>query len=140
MTSPWLEVALIEEGTTEFPGAADNPRIVEYLESTNIGAPYNENDETPWCSAFVNWCMEQVGIFGTGSAAASSWREWGKELEYGEEGCIVVMSRPGGNHVGFYLEEVDEGVLVLGGNQGDQVSRAWFDWDRITNFRWPDES
>ena len=135
MNSPWLEVALKEEGTAEYPGPPDNPRIVEYLKTTNIGFPYNENDETPWCSAFPNWCFEQVGIEGTGSAAASSWRDWGEELEYGEEGCVVVMTRPGGNHVGFYMNENDYGVLVLGGNQGDRVSRAWFSWDRITNFR-----
>lgn len=51
---PWMAIARAEEGTHEFPGASENPRIVEYLHSTNLGAPSWNEDETFWCSAFVN--------------------------------------------------------------------------------------
>src|SRR3990172_9417892 len=108
-----MQVAEAEMGVKEVPGSGDNPRIAEYLQSTDIGAPYDENDETPWCSAFVNWCLEQVGIQGTRSAAAASWRLWGKEIEYSEYGCVVVMSRQGGTHVGFAISEDEGGVSVL---------------------------
>ena len=141
MATPWLDIALAEEGTAEYPGPESNQRILEYIASTTYPDPEEQDDSrVPWCSCFVNWCVEQAGLPGTKSAAASSWREWGEELEYGEEGCVVVMTRPGGNHVGFYMNENDYGVLVLGGNQGDRVSRAWFSWDRITNFKWPDNA
>jgi len=135
----WLQIARGELGQAEVPGPGSNPRIVEYLRSTDLGAPDDRRDETPWCSAFVNWCIKQAGLKGTDSAAAASWRHWGVELEDGRLGCVVVMTRPGGNHVGFYEGENDDGVLVLGGNQGDQVSRKWFSWERVTNFRWPEE-
>lgn len=136
-STPWMTIALNELGVKEIEGPGDDPRIVEYLQSTNIGSPYDQNDETPWCSAFVNWCFEQCGMSGTKSAAAASWRKWGTELEYGQYGCVVVMSRTGGNHVGFYVDESDDGVFVLGGNQSNAVNKKWFPWERITNFRWP---
>ena len=81
---PWLEIAEREQGVAEVPGAGDNPRVVDYLMSTTLGSLENQNDETPWCSAFVNWCMEQAGIKGTNSAWARSWLDWGKEPEEGE--------------------------------------------------------
>ena len=58
---PWMEYALQEYGTREIAGRRSNPRVEEYLRSVgNHGS-----DETAWCSAFVNWCMEQAGIRGT---------------------------------------------------------------------------
>lgn len=136
--APWMVAANAEVGVKEYAGPDDNPRIVEYFTATNIGAPYSENDETPWCSAFTNWALKQAGVPGTNSAAAASWRNWGHELEHGQYGCIVVMERPGGNHVGFYVRESAQGVSVLGGNQSDAVNIKIFPWESITNFRWPD--
>src|SRR5262245_20844734 len=70
---PWMPLALQEIGVKEYTGAADNPRIVEYLTSTTLGSVERSNDETPWCSAFVNWCVAKSGYEGTDSAWAKSW-------------------------------------------------------------------
>jgi uncharacterized protein YgiM (DUF1202 family) len=43
---PWLPIALAEQGVKEYPGDGDNPRIVEYLQSTALEAPMRTNDET----------------------------------------------------------------------------------------------
>jgi hypothetical protein len=65
---PWMPIALREIGVKEYAGAADNPRIVEYLSSTtNISPTERSNDETYWCSAFVNWCVEKAVYEGTDS-------------------------------------------------------------------------
>lgn len=62
--APWLNIAQqeLDKGIKEFPGDADNPRIVEYHSCTSYGS---SDDETPWCSSFANWCMKQCGIEGT---------------------------------------------------------------------------
>lgn len=141
---PWFKIAEHELGVAEVPGAGDNPRIVEYLESTSLGSPENENDETPWCSAFVNWCMEQAGIEGTRSAWARSWLNWGREPESDVEaewkGCVVILER-GANfgHVGFLDDWDDYRVKLLGGNQADRVSYAWFPVERVLGYRVPEE-
>lgn len=132
----WVDVALqeLQAGVKEVPGPGDNPRVIEYHQSCTLKAT---DDDVPWCSAFVNWVMQQVGYKGTKSAAAISWKDWGKELDEGRLGCIVVMTRTGGNHVAFYLDEDKSGVYILGGNQGDKVSIMKASWDVITNFRFP---
>lgn len=121
-TFPWLTIARGELGVHEVAGAASNPRIVEYLRSTTLPRQYADTDETPWCSAFVNWCIERSGFAGTDSAAARSWLTWGAAIERPRVGCIVVFRRgQDGGHVGFFLDEDDRRVLLLGGNQSNRV-------------------
>lgn len=135
---PWLIEALkdLGRGVEEIPGPRHNPVIVEAHRMTTLKA---RDDETPWCSAILCAWMERVGIRSTRSAAAASWRSWGRELPEGGQrlGCVVVMTRPGGNHVALYLDEDDSGVYCLGGNQGNRVSVRRYPWEVVTNFRWP---
>ncbi len=135
---PWLAIARLELGVKEFPGATDNPRIVEYHRSTTLPAPLRENDETHWCSSFVNWCIERAGYEGTNSAWARSWEQWGMPLAAPKRGCIAVYSRTGGGHVAFYLETVGGKVRHLGGNQSDAVTIASPDKEhQLLGYRWP---
>lgn len=134
----WLTVALFDlaRGVEEIAGAQHNPDIVAAHGHTTLGA---KDDETPWCSSIMCAWMERAGLPSTRSAAAASWRTWGQELPSGDQrlGCVVVMSRTGGNHVALYLDEDEAGVYCLGGNQGNRVSVRRYAWANITNFRWP---
>jgi uncharacterized protein (TIGR02594 family) len=138
---PWLKIAFeeLEEGIQETAGLASTDRIVEYLEATTIGSPFNQDDDTYWCSAFVVWVMEHAGFTSTNSAWARSWLEWGKEIDNRpERGAIVVFSRgPTSGHVGFYLAHTDTTIRVLGGNQGDAVSIADQNRSNFLGYRWP---
>lgn len=131
----WMPPAIAEIGVKEFNGDADNPRIVEYLSSTNLSKSMADQDETAWCSAFVNWCVEKAGYAGTDSAWARNWLNWGQELKKPRRGCIVVFSRGSGGHVGFYMGKTGSNVKVLGGNQGDAVSIAAYPADRLLGYR-----
>lgn len=113
--------ACLEIGTKEIVGEEDNPRIVEYHSATGLKAT---DDETPWCSAFVNWVLKESGVEGTNNAMARSFLNWGVKLDEPQPGCIVVLKRgaPPSGHVGFYLGECIEGLFyMLGGNQSDSV-------------------
>lgn len=139
MSDPkWLEIALEEKGVHETPGPKATARIVEYDKATSLKAT---SDEVPWCAAFACWCLEQAGIKSPRSAAAASFLEWGKDIgDTPERGCIVVMSRPGGNHVCFYTGAADdETITCLGGNQADQVKESNFPVERVISYRWPKE-
>ena len=116
---PWMEKARKELGVNEFPGAENNPRVVEYLNATtNLSATIESRDETPWCSAFVNWVMGQVDIEGTKNALARSWQGWGEHIDEPYKGCIVVFQREKKfGHVAFYIGETETHIKVLGGNQ-----------------------
>lgn len=135
---PWMPVALAEEGVKEFPGDADNPRIVEYLQSTTLPAPLSSQDETAWCSAFANWCVERSGYEGTDSAWARSWLKWGKRLVKPRRGCVAVLTRgTDSGHVGFWVGETKTTVRLLGGNQGDEVCISEYEKDRLLGYRVP---
>lgn len=137
--APWLDVAVGElvRGVAEIPGVGHNVRILEYHQATSLRAA---DDETPWCSSFVNWCLRQKWIRGTNSARARSFEEWGRPIGP-TPGAIAVLWRglPGGatGHVGFYLGETAQSVILLGGNQGNSVSVALYPKSRVLTFRWP---
>lgn len=148
MEPPWLSIALDEmrDGVVEVPGPGDEPRVVEYHSATSLAA---QDDEVPWCSSFVNWCMWEGGIGATRSARARSWLRWGVAVDPPPYGAVVVLQRGGGNqpgrnvveapgHVGFYVGHAGpEEVLILGGNQGDAVCIKGYPADRVLDYRWP---
>lgn len=154
---PWLPVAARELRAKihERKGRkVHNPRILEYHAATTLHA---SEDEVPWCASFVNWCLQRVGLTGTRSALAASFRTWGRALVAPRVGCVVVLARrdrapdaetgsPTGMHVGFWMGQDGEStgdaphghVTVLGGNQSDAVTVAQFSlvvWE-IVALRW----
>lgn len=123
----WLKTAFKELGEREIAGRKSNPDIQRFLQSTIVGPVVPVADEVPWCSAFVNFCMEQNGLKGTNNRLARSWLTWGKATKQPTRGCVVVFDRPGGGpqagHVAFYLSGSPQtGIRVLGGNQSDAVT------------------
>lgn len=139
MNPRWFDIARAELGVSEIPGPSHNPRILEYQQTVKYGA---KDDETPWCSAFVNWCMTKAGIPGTNNAAARSWLNWGVGLDEPRLGCVVVFWRVSPSdwrgHVAFFVAEQGAHALdVLGGNQSDSVSVAPYPRHQVLGFRWP---
>jgi uncharacterized protein (TIGR02594 family) len=69
---------------------------------------------------------------------AKAWLEYGERLEKPCLGCIVIFDRKGGGHVGFAIGKDRLGrLLILGGNQGNQVSVMPFDTTRVLGYRMP---
>jgi uncharacterized protein (TIGR02594 family) len=134
--APWFAVARGELGQRDYPGPRHNPRVVEYFNTTSLQA---NNDETSWCSAFVNWCMLQARQRGTNNAAARSWLGYGQALDNPRPGCIVVLWRQSPSswkgHVGFFDGfDVGNRIRLLGGNQGGGV-----EWDEVCLALFPQE-
>ena len=135
---PWLRIAFqeLEAHVREKVGSADNPRIRQYLQSTNLGKPDNQNDETPWCGAFANHCVEKSGHEGTNSARARDWLGWGQKTSEPVRGCLVVFSRGAAQgHVGFFIEKTGATIRVLGGNQSDAVTISGYPESRLLGYR-----
>lgn len=107
-----------------------NPLILRFFLTTNINNP--AGDTTPWCSAFVNWCLKRAGIPNTADARSLSYLEWGRPVwlkgdsvlpTNAHRGDVAVFQRksdPRYGHVGFFKQtsrtEPNQ-VEILGGNQ-----------------------
>lgn len=136
MKLPWMVVAESLKGIKEVPGAQHNPEILQMWRDIKRGGI--KSDEVPWCAAFVGACLERVGIESTRFEGARSYASWGQKLAEPVAGCVVVFSRDGGGHVGFVVGQDKAGnLLVLGGNQSDEVNVRAFPRSRVTALRWP---
>lgn len=134
----WLKAAKKELGVREIPGREANTRVVEYFKASGHGRIVD--DETAWCSAFVNWAMAQAGIRGTMALNARSWLHWGKELKVPKKGAVCVFSRGSSGwqgHVGFWVGESGDKIRILGGNQSDGVTIGSYSKSRLIGMRWP---
>ncbi|UYP69631.1 TIGR02594 family protein [Thalassobacter stenotrophicus] len=120
-----FDIARSYNGTTEGPGPADNPVIMEMYAS--VGHDWVEHDSVAWCAAFVGHCLERAGIRSTRKLTARSYLDWGVPVEVvdAQQGDIGVIPRGSSSWQGhvFFIDRI-EGAWVwgLGGNQDDAVN------------------
>ncbi len=136
MQPAWVKEAQRHIGLKEIPGVKHEPKILQWWKAIRRGGI--KTDEVPWCAAFVGACLEKVGVVSTRFEGAKSYLGWGAPLAAPIYGCIVVFERDGGGHVGFLVGQDQRGrLMILGGNQNNQVSVAPFERLRVAGYRWP---
>ena len=139
--SKWLTLARAELGTKEAPGAADNPRVLQYY--IDAGHPEVEHDSVAYCAAFMGAILKRSGIKPSGSLMAKSYLTFGAALPGPRIGCIAVLWRgsptAATGHVGFVTGFTGTEISLLGGNQGANgvVSVETFPRSRVLAYRWP---
>lgn len=138
---PWMDVAFSQHGVREIPGPKANPQILAYHATTTLRAT---SDETPWCSAFVNWCFHRARLMGTDSARARSWLDWGVPLQRPVIGCVAVLQRPArgpdAGHVALWWSHRNpQECWLYGGNQDNTVGLKAYPRIDILGFRWPSD-
>ena len=139
MTNIIHEVAKTKLGLKEWPGAKHNPEVVAMFEAS--GHDWVQDDETPWCAAFVGAVLGEAGLTGTGKLNARSYLKWGDAVDISDarRGDIVVFWRGKKDgwqgHVAFFDHLTDGKIWVLGGNQGNAVSIAAYSKGRLLGIR-----
>jgi len=139
MSEPkWVGVARKYIGTTEIVGPKHNSVIIGWAK--RIGgwiASYYTKDEIPWCGLFVANCMTECGYpVNQDALSARSWAKYGTHVDPCL-GSIMVFTRSGGGHVGFYVAEDKEAYHILGGNQSNSVRIDRIAKNRLLDSRWP---
>jgi uncharacterized protein (TIGR02594 family) len=136
MEAPWLTEARKHMGLRETKGPEHTTEILQFWRDIKRGGI--KDDEMPWCAAFVGAMLERAGIVSSRFESAKSYLAWGQKLDNPELGCVVVFERQGGGHVGFVVGRDPAGnLMVLGGNQGDEVNVRAFPRSRVSGYRWP---
>lgn len=102
---------------------------------------------TEWCAAFTNSILNEAGYAGSESVSqvplmARSFLTWGTRVKEPEIGDVVIFSRGDEGwqgHVGFYVKTVTKGgkeyYVMLGGNQGDEVSFLEYPVSKVLGIR-----
>jgi uncharacterized protein (TIGR02594 family) len=134
-----IQIASSQLGVKEIAGAGHNQTIVQYAKES--GFDWVNDDETAWCSIFVNWVAMKCSLKRSKMANARSWMDVGTPTTNPEPGDVVVFWRgaPDGwqGHVGFFIGYSKDATRVycLGGNQGNQVSISAMKSDQVLGFR-----
>lgn len=126
-----VDEALKLHGTTETPGAGNNPTILGWARTMGLGPVYTA-DEIPWCGLFVAFVAAQAGKpLCKNPLWALNWGTWGSDAGQPELGDVLTFVRNGGGHVGIYIGEDSNCYHVLGGNQSDAVTITRIDKTRL---------
>lgn len=114
----------------EIPGTANNPTIMEWAEE--LGTDY-DGDPVAWSSLFVAHCIHRAipgAELPVKLMSPRAYLGFGQSVDMAEirVGDLVIFWREDPSswkgHVGFYMGDHDEDILVLGGNQFQSVSVA----------------
>jgi len=140
-----LKVALSQYGVTEIKGKIDNPAVLKYFHET--GRTWVNNDETPWCDAFLDWCAMKAGLKFTPGLTARAWLRAGEAVEPEKVTemaleipiiCVLWRGEKVGiyGHVGLVTRLDTDSVWLLGGNQGiGQVNIRPFALHKVLGYR-----
>lgn len=139
MSSKVYDTAASFKGQTENKNAGS---LQAYFKANGVTI---DPKKLSWCAAFVNAVLSQNGMAGSGSLAASSFKDYGTEVSKkdAQKGDIVVLKPQAAGatgHVGF-LDGFDRhgNPRVLGGNQGTEggggVKVSTFAADQVVSFR-----
>jgi hypothetical protein len=151
---PMLREARKHLGLREIPGSKSNQTILDWAKDGGIG--WYKNDDTPWCGLFHlhlgltchpeltpppnplsarNWGGRDVinGVFKSASAEPG-WGEKGPDPSKGESvllGSTGVMWRTSKanswhGHIGIVFAQNSTHIGLVGGNQNNSVSEAWY--------------
>ena len=134
---PWLIEGRRWMGLTEIAGPRSNGRILAWGQAI---ADWYRDDDTPWCGAFVHGQIAATlpeEPLPANALQARAWASFGVALPRPAPGAVLVFSRTGGGHVGFYVGEDSSRFRVLGGNQSNAVNESWLAKSRLLAIRWP---
>lgn len=135
----WMSTARSYIGTQEIKGLKTSPVISKWLHKLKA---WWKDDETPWCGVFIAHCLSENNLkIPKYWMRAKDYLSMPNTIDKPSYGCIVIFQRDGGGHVGFVVGQNDNGdLMVLGGNQGNEVNIRAFSQSRVLGYRWPGNS
>ena len=124
-------------GEKEVSGKLHNQVVVDMFK--DAGHPQITDDETAWCSAFVNALAFRTGYHSTGKLNARSWLKEGYEVDNLEDADVVVFWRSSPDswkgHVGIPIRDDGKNIWTLGGNQSNQICIKPYPKSQLLGYR-----
>ncbi len=125
-------------GEKEIVGEKHNPDVVELFDDEVFAGV--KNDETSWCAATILACAKRAGYdVKKGKLNARSLLDCGDEVSDPVMGDVVILWREQKSgwkgHVGLFVRRDGTKVYLLAGNQGNMVTIAAYDVNRVLGYR-----
>lgn len=110
----------------EIGGQNRGPDVEKYLSFVNVGPG------SPWCAAFVSWCLAHAGWPRFKSASVAAWARWGihsaRTLKKPARGCLFYyLNADGTGHIGFVVKAALGLIYTIEGNTNDEGSREGYE-------------
>lgn len=132
-----FQVCLQHFGLKEIKGKKHEEKIIEAFKLAGFG--WIKDDETAWCAAWMVYCFHHAGMEPIKTVRAREWQNYGNETKTPKLGDIVTFWRiskaSNYGHVGFYVNENETHIQVLGGNQSNSVSIQWYKKSQLLSYR-----
>ncbi len=125
-----IDSALAEARAGKWKENGKNVCIIGCYKSVgfNLG-----NDSTPWCAAFAGSVLKSSGVSALKTLSSLAYKGFGTAVPVGDKSKwrlndIVVFSRQGGGHIGFFrgYNPANGSILIAGGNQADNLNEVGF--------------
>jgi len=139
-----IQFALSHYGLKEIPGPDHTKRILNMFRY--IGFENIKDDETPWCTAFVLYCLKKYGVSIPNTLKARDLAKIGNAIDpsaatvCGHNFVDIPVFWRGHKHaetghVGFFISYVKESINILGGNQSNQVNIKSYGKSKLISMR-----
>lgn len=128
--------AMENYGMRETLDGVVNPEILRMINNVSQS---EIKSNIPWCAAFVNDILKECGFKYSTELVARPMQKLGRVTITPKLGDIAVFWR--GNkdgwqgHVGFYVNEINNVVYVLGGNQNNRVCIKAYSKKQLLGYR-----
>lgn len=104
-----------------------------------------DDSKYAWCGVFVgNMLLDDIAAGSKDRPqppayfqGAGRWEAWGLPIKQykAQRGDVVVLKRTGGKHVAIVSKATEDGVEVIGGNQSDAVTKAFYPLSKVIAVR-----
>ncbi len=125
-----LDAALKEAGQGKWKETGKNPCIIACYKAVGVA---QASDSVPWCAAFAGAVIKASGVQALKTLSSLAYRGFGTVVPLADKSKwrlndIVVFSRQGGGHIGFFrgYNPSNGSVLIAGGNQADNLNEVPF--------------
>lgn len=131
---PWMYELARRMGLHE---TRDKAELVEFLK---IGDFLGDPAKLPWCgdaveSAFAKTLPDEP--LPSNAFFAQNWKNFGHAVDP-MVGCVgVIRWSPNAGHVGCVSQVTSTRIGMVGGNQSNAITNAWFPRTAFIAFRWP---
>lgn len=122
--------ALGQAANGDWKENGSNPNILACYKAAGSNL---SRDSTPWCAAFATNALKLAGAPAKATLSSLAYKGHGTSIDLNDKtkwrlNDIVVFSRDGGGHIGFFrgYNPSNGSVLIAGGNQSDNLTEKGF--------------